>query len=48
MKEAMDRYGITISFFVRCNKPFIEPILQGAPSVQIPTHWFRDRPQDSK
>jgi hypothetical protein len=48
MKEAMGRYGIMIFSLTRVTKPFIEPIAEGATSVQIPTRWFRDRPQDSK
>jgi hypothetical protein len=48
MKEAMGRYVIMIFSLTSVTKPFIEPIIEGAPSGQIPTHWFHDRPQDSK
>jgi hypothetical protein len=44
MKELMGRYDIMTSV----TKPFIEPITEGAPSMQIPTHWFHDIPQDPK
>jgi hypothetical protein len=46
MKEAMGRYDVMIFSLTSVTKPFIEPIIKGAPSVQIATHWFYDRPQD--
>jgi hypothetical protein len=48
MKEATGRYDITIFSLTSVIKPFIEPITEGAQSVQIPAHWFHDRLQDSK
>jgi hypothetical protein len=37
MKEAMGRCDIMIFYFTSVTKPFIEPITDGVPSVQIPT-----------
>jgi hypothetical protein len=48
MKEAIGQYGIMIFSLTSVRKPFIGPITEGAPSVQIPSHWFHDRPQDYK
>jgi hypothetical protein len=48
MKEAIGRYDIMIFSLTSVTKPLMEPIPEGVPSVQIPTHWFHDRPQDSK
>jgi hypothetical protein len=48
MKEEMGRYDVMIFSLTSVTKPFIEPIVEGAPSVLIATHWFHDRPQDSK
>jgi hypothetical protein len=47
MKEAVGSYDVMIFSLTSVTKPFIEPIIEGAPSVQIPTHWFHSRPQDS-
>jgi hypothetical protein len=48
MKESVGRYDILIFFLTSVTTAFSEPIIEGAPSVQIPTHLFHDRPQDSK
>jgi hypothetical protein len=42
MKEIMGRYDIVIFSLTSASKRFIEPVIVGAPSVQIPTHWFHD------
>jgi hypothetical protein len=41
---------ITAVFFslTSVTKPFIDPIIEGAPSVQLPIHRIRDKPQLSK
>jgi hypothetical protein len=48
MKEAIGRYDIGLFSLANITKPPIEPIIHGAPSMQIPTNWFRDGPQNSK
>jgi hypothetical protein len=48
MKEAMSRCDIMIFLFDEYNRIFYEPIVEGAPSLQIPKQWFHYRPQDSK
>jgi hypothetical protein len=40
----MGRYDIMTS----ATKPFTAPIIESAPTVQIPTQRYHDRPQDSK
>jgi hypothetical protein len=42
MKEAKGRCDIVSFSFTNATKRFTEPIIVGAPSVQIPTHWFHD------
>jgi hypothetical protein len=48
MKEAIGHYDIVIFSLTSVVKRFIESIIEGVPSLQVPTHWFHDRPQDSK
>jgi hypothetical protein len=37
MKEAMGHYDIMIFSLTSVTEPFIEPVIEGAPSLQIPT-----------
>jgi hypothetical protein len=48
MKDATGRCDIMMFSLTSVTKSFIEQIIKGTSSVQIPTHWFHDRPQDSK
>jgi hypothetical protein len=48
VKEAVSSNNIWIFFFTSETKPFILPVMEGAPSVHIPMQRSHDNPLPSR